>query len=228
MPIIFKIRFSFLVLLFLLYPHFSNAWFFNISTPQKPFLLMIEASGDSAHPGRTIDDSFESTISFAIAQALKNKLITQNPSIKVILNRAYDERITSPFQNQNFANKLDIDLYISIHVFHETEAKPRIYLYQFSYHDNIIAKTDTLTFYPFDKIYLMNETKTNKLALDLKNNINVSKSINLQGVYKIPFKPLIGIKAPAIGIEIGIKNRSDWSEYIDILADGIAAIIKNK
>ena len=68
-----------------------------------------------------------------------NRFLAQCPNTKIIINRSANESI-APLQNANFANKLDIDLYISIHAFAETEIKPRIFLYQFSYHDDIIAK----------------------------------------------------------------------------------------
>jgi N-acetylmuramoyl-L-alanine amidase len=211
------------LLLLLFIPCMSYAWFFNMPS-EKPFVILLEAAGDTIHPGRSIDDSFESSITFEIAQTLKQMINVQCPHAKVLLNRAQTETIL-PLQNANFANKLDIDCYISIHAFAETHIKPRVFIYQFSYHDDFIAKENGLSFYPFDKIYLVNQKKTNTFAQQLKQALEKSSLWNVYGVHALPFKPLIGIKAPAIGIEIGLKNRSEWREHADSLANGIIAII---
>ncbi len=204
----------------------NHAWLFN-APPQKPFVLLLEASGDTAHPGRSIDDSFESAITFEIAQTIKQLLLAQYPNIKILLNRTATETVT-PLQNANFANKLDVDCYISIHAFAETETKPRVYLYQFSYGDNFIAKDSGLSFFPFDKIYLLNQKQSTNWGQELKHAFEKNNSWVVQGIYALPFKPLIGIKAPAIGIEIGLKNRSEWRNYCQTLVNGIATIINTR
>jgi N-acetylmuramoyl-L-alanine amidase len=203
----------------------NYAWFF--SAPEKPFVILLEASGDTIHTGRSIDDSFESSITFEIAQAIKQLIIAQCPHVKVLLNRAQTETV-SPLQNANFANKLDIDCYMSIHAFNETQLKPRVFIYQFSYLDDFIAKDTGLSFYPFDKIYLINQKQTNAWAQQLKQTFEKNSLWNVNGVYSFPFKPLIGIKAPAIGIEIGLKNRSEWRNYSETIVAGIETIIKNR
>ena len=173
---------------------------------------MLEAGGDTAHPGRSIDDNFESALTFEIAQALKNGLQQNCPNCKILLNRSATETV-NPLQNANFANKLDVDLYISIHAFAEAETKPRVYLFQFSYADDFIAKDTGLSFYPFDKIYLVNQKQTTAWAQQLKQAFEQNQSWAVKGIYSFPFKPLIGIKPPAIGIEIGLKNRAEWRKY---------------
>lgn len=199
-----------------------QAWFFT--TPmQKPFVILIEASGDSAHPGRTIDDSFESAITFEIAQALKQALIKQDQNIKVLINRSAHE-VVAPLQNANFANKLTVDLYLSIHAFYETEIKPRLFIYQFSYKDPIIQKKESLSFYPIDKVYLSNQKQTDICASHIKKSLEHYTLWQTQGIFSMPFKPLLGINAPAIGIELGLKNRSEWTNYIEAIASALSQI----
>ncbi len=214
------------ILLLLLMPCMNYAWFFNMPAA-KPFVILLEANGDSLHPGRSIDDSFESTITFEIAHTIKQEILAQCPNVKIFLNRSATETV-APLQNANFANKLDVDCYISIHAFAETEMKPRIFLYQFSYHDDFIAKDTGLSFYPFDKIYMVNQTQTSAWAQQLKQTFEKNLLWNVQGVFALPFKPLIGIKAGAIGIEIGLKNRSEWHNFSQTLIDGIVTIINNR
>ena len=42
---------------------------------------------------------------------------------------------------------------------------------------------------------------------------------------KVPFKPLVGMSAPAIGIELGIKKKDDWKELVPLLRRSIEQII---
>ena len=184
---------------------------------------MIEAAGDTTHPGRVIDDSFESSITFDIAHALKNKILEECPTAKIIINRTLGETV-APLQNANFANKLDVDLYLSIHAFAETEPKPRIFIYQFSYLDSFIAK-DGLSFYPFDKIYLVHEPQTTQWVQLIQKSLSQNQSAQTKKIAKLPFKPLIGIKASAIGLELGLKNKTSWRDYIDDLAHSLVLII---
>ena len=48
--------------------------------------------------------------------------------------------------------------------------------------------------------------KTNSWAAEIKKNNRRTSQIEVQGVYKLPFKPLMGIEASAIGIEIGLSS----------------------
>lgn len=184
---------------------------------------MIEAAGDSSHPGRIIDDSFESSIAFDIAHALKNKILQECPTAQIIINRTLGETVT-PLQNANFANKLDANLYLSIHTFAEADPKPRIFIYQFSYLDSFIAK-DGMSFYPFDKIYLVHEPQTTQWANRIYQKLSENPSVQTKKIAKIPFKPLIGIKASAIGLELGLKNKTSWHDYIHDLAQSIIMIM---
>lgn len=212
------------ILLFLFCSTLTHAWFFNFA-PVKPFTLMIEAGGHSANPGRSIDDTFESTITLAFAHALKNRLLEQQPTAKIFINRQPGESIAF-LQSANFANKLDVDLYISIHAFLHTESKPCVYMYQFSYHDTLIIKDEGLSFYPLDKIYLINEPKTSKWARTIFQFFCPNPLITTKGIYKIPFRPLLGIKAPALAFEFGLKNKLAWHDCIDILADSLLLLMK--
>ena len=211
------------VLLIMCFINFNaHAWFFT--APEKPFTILIEAGGDSAHPGRSIDDSFESAITFAIAQAIQQQLPNYCPRCKVILNRTAIETV-APLQNANFANKLDVDLYLSIHAYSHVNDKPSFYLYQFSYHDTVIIKDNGLSFYPFDTIYLVNQSQTASWGQQLKQLLEQHSLWHCKGLYAVPFKPLIGIKAPALGIEFGFKKREDWKMYGQIVAQAVAEII---
>ncbi len=185
---------------------------------------MIEASGDSLHMGRTIDDSFESAITLALATALKQALEQRAPRAKIILNRGTGQILT-PLQNAHVANKLAIDCYISLHAFLETESPPRLYLYQFNYADTIIIKQNPLGFYACDTVYLLNQNQTAAWAQKMSESLKTDQSVMVNGAYKIPCKPLLGIQAPAIMIEIGLKTKDDWQCYVEPLVQSLALIM---
>ena len=135
-------------------------WLFNFNAkPVKPFVIMIEATGDTVCTGRTIGNSFESSVTLAIAQELKELLQQQLQNIKIIINRTANQKI-EPLQNATMANKLEVDLYISIHAYAQKESKPSLFIYQFSYNDSFVIKENELSFHSFDKIYLVNQKKT--------------------------------------------------------------------
>ena len=115
---------------------------------------------------------------------------------------------------------------MSLHAFHETQTPGHIFIYQFCYHDDFIAKNAELSFYPFDKIYLLHKSQTTNWANQMQHMLAQDQSIAVSNVYQIPFKPLIGIKAPAIALEIGLKKSSDWYLYSDIIATALACIIE--
>lgn len=212
-----------IILLLLLYTHSCKGWLFDFTFARAPFVLMISAAGDARDTGRSIDDSFERTIALSFAQEVRNKLI-EYPHLKIILNRdAYD--ILTPFHNANLANTMQVDLCISIHCYQHLQEIPSITLYQFSYNDSFILKAEDLSFYTFDTIYLLNEKKTFKWATMLANTLKEYPLLTLKGVYKLPFKPLIGIKAPAIAIEIGGKYTNDWQQCVTPLVESLLKVI---
>ena len=40
----------------------------------------------------------------------------------------------------------------------------------------------------------------------------------------IPFKPLVGIRAPALGIEIGLKNKDDWERFVQPVMQALVSL----
>ncbi len=131
-------------------------------------------------------------------------------------NRTPTETI-GPFQNAQFANKLGIDLYVHICSV-KTPSASSITLYQYSYNQKIILKKGSLGFYPYDEISLLHEQQTAEWAHMITKNLLNQKQIAVFGVYKMPFKPLMGVNAPAFAIEVGIHSMDDMSTLIDQLS----------
>lgn len=215
------------LLLFTLFLELNARWPFNLFGAKKPFSIVLEASGDAINPGRTIFNNFENSICFTLAQQIKQILDANYIPARIYLNRTPTEIIT-PLQNAQFSNKLAADLYISIHCYQCNHPQARIHLYQFSYHDPIIIKKNSLGFYRADQIYLLNETQTTQWIHEFKKIISEQSEIEIHGVYALPFKPLLGIEASAFGIEIGIPHNANMNQIAYIISSALEEFIRRK
>jgi len=199
-------------------------------TQQNLFLIMLAPAGDAKHIGRKIGDSFERGITLQYAEQLKKLIEEQYSSVTIIISR-FPGDIVSPLQNASFANRLQVDLFISIHFYQTTETKPQFHLYQFSYNDDFITPTSKLSFYNYDQAHLFNKKQTSiwvQLIKETYENDQYQKLFKVKNIEKLPFKPLIGVLAPAIGIEAGLKNSPDWQNYLEPMVQSIIAIVKNQ
>ena len=75
---------------------------------------------------------------------------------------------------------------------------------------------------------MVNQQQTNAWAQKIAQSLKSHNEFTILGSYKIPFKPLIGIKASGLGLEIGLKNKNDWQQYIEPLAESLTPIITRK
>lgn len=208
-----------------LYQLCPAAWPFSFFEHKKPFTIILEATGDAVTPGRTIGNNFENAVSFTIAQHIKQMIDSTSAHIKIYINRTPTEIIV-PLQNAQFANKLNADLYLSLHCYHHTNAQPRITLYQYSYHEPSIFKKGSLGFYTADQVATINESQTTRWAQEFKVYLASQSQVELQGVYKLPFKSLMGIEASALAIEIGMAGEQDLPIVITLLANCLEQFIK--
>ena len=207
-------------------PHILFIFF--LTTPlHATFSIMLDPAGDAKHTGRQIEDSLERGITLQCAQQLKKQLESLYPGIRVILTRFPGETIY-PLQNANFSNRLDVDLYLSIHFYPETKTKPDLFLYYFSRGDEFVTKASDLMFCPYDCAHRINGPTTRSCAQQMATVFSThEKLFDFHGPFGLPFKPLVGVKAPAIAIEIGVKEITDWRRYIEPIAQSLEPIVKN-
>ncbi len=224
-----------LLIIIMFVPEVTAFWPFT-QAPSKPFSIMLDPAGDARTPGRIIEDikeqgGYERGVTLLLAEEIKKRLEeTLGKKVRVVLTRFPGETL-DPLQNANFANRLDVDAYISIHFFHQKEDTPLIYLYHFVYNPitDMWAKVHRLSFYPYDQAHLAHISKTGVWIEQCKNilrNDTYKKSFDVKGPYGIPFKPLIGVKAPAIAFEIGLKNKSDWTNYVAPLTECLNNLVQ--
>ncbi len=188
--------------------------------PVSPFFtVLINPAGDAKNAGREIDGTYERGITMQCATELKKALEQHLPGIRVVLTR-FPGEVVEPLHNASFANRLKIDLYLSFHFFEHAEKTACVYLYHLLYNPTV-DKWDTrgtqLVFLPYDQAYTLSVKKSIRYGTDLfqqAKRIERSYGLLCHPLYGIPFKPLIGINAPSLAFECGIRKRDDWRSLI--------------
>lgn len=200
----------------------------TITLHGQPFTIIIDPAGDTKNTGREIDDTFERGITLQCAEELKKQLNKTFPDIRVILTRVPGETI-APLQNASFSNRLQADFYLSISFYQEPEMPSHLSL--FYYLENPTDRLhhyNPLYFYHVQQahlIHLKESESIGKTFLKSLQNSSINSVFIAQGLFGIPYKPLIGIKAPSIAIEAGLRQKDDWKYLIAPLTTCIKAII---
>ena len=228
-----------ILLLSMFSPSISHCWSFFGYKQDQPlivpirFTLMIDPAGDAKEPGRSIDDTFERGITLQLAEELKRAIEAENPGIRIILTK-FPGEVIEPLQNASFANRLKVDLYLSFNVFEHKEKLSTLFFYQLTYNpatDLWVKKTDDLVLLPFDQAYKNSLAQTDtfiKQLYDACKKEERSAKLNCHLPLKVPFKPLVGISAPAVGIELGIKKKDDWKEVAPYLSEPLNNSLQKK
>lgn len=194
-----------------------------------PFTLMLDPAGDTQYTGRLIEDSFERGLTLQCAEAMQALIHKRFPGVRVVFTR-FPGETQQLLQNANFANRLDVDLYLSILFYPESKPKSQLFLYYFSNQDAFIAPPSAYALYPYDKAHLFSLKSTKEIATAIGRilgNKEYSSLFTVHGVYTLPIAPLIGIKKPAITIEVGLKNKDEWKLFIDPIVTSIAPFFEN-
>ncbi len=184
-----------------------------------PFTIMIDPFGDATKTGSCIQDTLARALTLECAETLKQELQATHTGIRVILTRVPGETIT-PLQNASFANRLGVDLYVSL-ILHPTEKKQATVslYYMLEQQADIHHQHNNSVIYPYQQAYLQHITTSAKYAqIFYKNftNKNVQKFFKVIGSKAIgcPLAPLLGVQAPALIVDAGIIDKKDWQELI--------------
>lgn len=190
----------------------------------QQFFIMIDPAGDAKQSGRKIDDSLERGIALQCAEALKTAL-EQRYGIRVVLTRFPGETV-EPLQNANFANRLKVDLYISLHFYQEQLPRPQFFIYRCTQGNEFITKTHELCWHPYDQAHQINGKITKQWAQLLRTGLEHNKNLfDFRGVCGLPCKPLLGITAPAFLFEIGIQKEADWRILLEPIVASLQPVI---
>lgn len=134
--------------------------------PQKSFSLLIDPFGDAKEAGRDIDDAVERVLTLESALQLKKNIEELVPGAKVIVAKAPGEMV-EPLQIASFANKLKVDLFVSLHLFQHSAKENSIWLYTAGYNkrtDIPVAKKKELVLLPYDQAYKQSLGETGQLV----------------------------------------------------------------
>ena len=208
-------------------PNTTNQMQANASAQAPLMTLLLVPAGDAHNQGRSLEHQFESSIAMSCSLDLKKAIETKYPDVRVLVSHKAGETVRQ-LQIPTMANTLDVDLVLSINCYHEKGPKPELYVYQFSYGTDFVSKLPELSWYTLDTAYLFAYHTTQAwvatVAQELKADI-YKALFSVHGPYKLPCKPLLGIKVPAFGIEISLKQDEDWIVYTEPLVNSLASII---
>lgn len=189
--------------------------------------VILDPAGDAKRTGRRIGDSFERGLTLQCVERIKEIIANEAPHIKVVITRMPGD-IVYDLQNASLANRINADLFINLNFAHTQETKPTVYLYQFSYGNDFVTQQQGLQLHNYDQAYVINKHTTDLISQLLKKELSQHKWQSLFSVVApgaLPLKPLIGIVAPSITIEAGLKNKELWHHYSEPIAHAIIAAV---
>ncbi len=191
------------------------------------FTIMLNPAGDNKHTGRKLHDQYERGEAFQFAKQLKFELESLEPQLQVELTHNPSQTL-EPLQVANLANQLNVNLFISIHFYKEHSAQPQVFLYQFQNQTFFYAPSQhELHFYPYTQAYLQNFNLTKNILGQLHTQLSNANYHNLFTIHLptgLPFKPLVGVVSPGLGLEIGLKKNGSGS-LVKPIANSLIEVI---
>ena len=189
---------------------------------QRQYIVILDPSGDAKCTGRRIGDSFERGLSLQCAEKIQEMVERYAPHIKIIITRMPGD-IVYDLQNASLSNRLHADLFINLNFYYCQETKPTLFLYQFSYGADF-ACLQGLAFHTYDQAYRINKMMNDHIAQIFRQVLSDQRYqalFSCAGVYRLPIKSLIGVVAPSIALEAGLKNKEAWMLYIEPFVQAI-------
>lgn len=225
-------------------PHldFSHAWpvagYSNQTIPDitncmveskgaLPLTIILNPSCDAT---RIIGDSSERAIALEYATHIKQELESRLPGARIEIAQG-TEGTCNALQAATISNTIKADLYVSLNAYQVKQDPCTCALYFFSYNpltDFSEKKEErNAVFESLSQSYLTTICNSAYYASLLHNKLEkLSKkgAIRLAQTVALPFKPLMGVKAPAIGCECGLNNKDAWKLSVPAIVDGISVI----
>ena len=190
-------------------------------------IVVIDPAGDAKRTGRRIGDSFERGLTLQCAERIKEIVEERTHHIKVIITRMPGDNVYD-LQNATLANRI-ADCFINLNFYYTQEIKPTIFLYQFSYGNDFASHQSGIVLHSYDQAYKINKNVIDHICLLFKKELSQQKYhalCTVAGPYSLPIKPLIGIVAPSITCEVGLKSKESWSYCSEPLAQAIIAVME--
>lgn len=186
---------------------------------KKKKIILIHPYGHAGLQGRKLFHETESSVTKKIAEYLCNKLNEESPCIAI--QTKIKEKNFHPLQAASVSNRLNPALFISIHAFKTESIQPSITIYHLLIDpitDFSKRAFDNHTFTPLHSAHTQQIGLSQKIAKTLSESLHhekYSKLLHIAGQFGIPFKPLVGIQAPAIAIEFGLGKDINLPPLLD-------------
>ncbi|MFA6066758.1 MAG: N-acetylmuramoyl-L-alanine amidase [Candidatus Babeliaceae bacterium] len=198
---------------------------------KKQYTIVLAPAGDAKNTERVVYNNFECALTLQYAQELKTALTEMMPYSTVIITRHAGD-IVEPLYNAALANRLQADLYISLHAFQEKELLSSLGLYYVMYNpvtDLWHKKSTKLECTPYTMAYLDNLVITQSYAFFLeKSLLSEQKKYGFatKKTVGMPFKPLLGVHVPAVALEIGVTEKQNIIAHVMPVATAINALLE--
>ncbi len=194
-----------------------------MSSPKK--IIVLDAAGDVETTGRKLSYGYERAEALKCVQKLKSKLETLY-NVQVILTRNAGDKIL-PLQAASFANRLQANLFIRLHIYKETTAvKPKLFIYHHVVNpltDYTAAPSRIPQLLPLARAHTLAAHTSRMIGNDLYKALQQERHKKIFDCYAncgIPLKTIYGITQPALLLEIGINQDHKWLPLIDGIAEG--------
>lgn len=204
----------------------------HIPQKNRTHTIILDPAGDAKNPGRIIDGHFERGITLQCCEKLKALLEENHKNLRVIISRVPGETI-EPLQNAAFANRLKADLYLSLHLYQEeTTRRSHWHTYYFLSHPttDFWQASQQKPFLRYNHAHYPYLYKTTSLAQKSYARFKQLPDAKQYEIYEpagIPFKPLIGIHAPALAFEAGIYTKDDWHRILARIAQIVESLLED-
>ncbi|MFH1461893.1 MAG: hypothetical protein ABIF12_03035 [bacterium] len=204
----------------------------NFNIKAEPIFVMINPAGHAKDVGRKLVEDYERSTAFKMAEVLKEKLQDEY-GLRCVLTRYPGEEIVD-LQNASFANRLGVDFYLDLRLFRQDIVKPKIFIYHLVYNPMVDLASRVFDPYKFISVgqsHFLNISNTQSYGRKIKDILTqeyYKKSFDCLGLFGIPIKPLVGLIAPAICIEIGICEQDQWQSLIDPIVKSLNFLSRDK
>ena len=218
-------KYIFLSLIFLRTAYCNSFNFFSGSSDSSAKIFKISLN-PAAPTKRTICDYTEEHLAFEICQAIQTKLTATHHQIQVNLTREPGAEL-SRMQIASNSNQANTKLFLSLHLYQTCNTKPTINIFYYTkqrFCSNL--NFTNLNFINYSNAYLASCDQTINWGHKITNYLDQNKKqqFEVAPLVGLPLKPLAGIQAPALSIEIGLKN-SDWRPYVAPIAEAVLLCI---
>jgi hypothetical protein len=190
--------------------------------------IVMDPSGDAKREGRRIGDSFERGLTLQCVEKIKEIIEERAPHIKVIITRMPGDNVYD-LQNATLTNRLQAHLFINLNFYYTQETKPTVHMYQFCQGNDFACCEQGIVLHTYDQAYRINKDVTTAVCQAFYKELSQQQYqliYTVSGPYSLPIKPLIGVVAPSVAFDMGLKSKDWWHYYSEPLANAIIAVVE--